>query len=65
MHVSGARMSHGRGRFANFASMSRSGAVWNAIWATWAGLQMNIEPIRFSLFWIALEALFGLKTPER
>jgi Apea-like HEPN len=44
---------------ANLASTSRSGAVWNAIWATWAGLQMNIEPIRFSLFWIALEALFG------
>jgi hypothetical protein len=34
-------------------------AVFTAIRATWAGLQMNIEPIRYALFWIALEALFG------
>ena len=30
-----------------------------AVRATWAGLQMNIEAIRFALFWIAVEALFG------
>ncbi len=39
--------------------VSRDTAVWTAVRATWAGLQMNIEAIRYSLFWIALEALFG------
>jgi hypothetical protein len=34
-------------------------AVFTAIRATWAGLQMNIAAIRYALFWIALEALFG------
>ncbi len=34
-------------------------AVFTAIRATWAGLQMNMEAIRYALFWIALEALFG------
>jgi hypothetical protein len=39
-------------------------AVWTAIRATWAGLQMNIEEIRYSLFWMALEALFGPDDPR-
>lgn len=38
---------------------SRDTAIWTAVRATWAGLTMNIEAIRYSLFWIALEALFG------
>ena len=37
----------------------RESAVWTAARATWAALQMASEPIRYSLFWIALEALFG------
>lgn len=41
------------------ASVSPTTALFTAIRATWAGLQMNIEDIRFALFWIALEALFG------
>lgn len=41
------------------ASVSPGTALFTAIRATWAGLQMNIEEIRFALFWIALEALFG------
>jgi hypothetical protein len=44
---------------AGLASVTRSGSVFNAIWATWAALQMNSEAIRYVLFWIALEALFG------
>lgn len=39
--------------------VSRDTAIWTAVWATWAGLQMRIEPVRYALFWIALEALFG------
>lgn len=27
--------------------------------ATWAGLQTNAEVVRYALFWMALEALFG------
>lgn len=34
-------------------------AMWTAVRAAWAGLQMNIETIRCLLFWVALEALFG------
>lgn len=40
-------------------ALGQDGAVWTAAMATWAGLQMNFEVIRFILFWIALEALFG------
>lgn len=39
--------------------VERDTALWTAIRATWAGLQMNIEAIRYVLFWVALEALFG------
>jgi hypothetical protein len=41
------------------AAVAREGAIWTAVRATWAGLQMNIEAIRYALFWMALEALFG------
>ncbi len=37
----------------------RDTALWTALRAAWSGLQMNIETIRYLLFWIALEALFG------
>lgn len=40
-------------------ALNRDGPLWTAVRATWAGLQMNIEAIRFALFWIAVEALFG------
>lgn len=43
----------------SLVALGREGAVWTAVRATWAGLQMNIEAIRYALFWIALEALFG------
>jgi hypothetical protein len=43
----------------SLVSIHRDTAVWTAVRATWAGLQMNIEEIRYSLFWIAIEALFG------
>jgi hypothetical protein len=39
--------------------LGRDGTLWTAVRATWAGLLMNIEAIRFALFWIGLEALFG------
>jgi hypothetical protein len=35
------------------------GSLWTAIRATWAGLQLNAEPVRYALLWMALEALFG------
>lgn len=41
------------------ASISPATALFTAIRATWVGLKMNMEPVRFALFWIALEALFG------
>jgi hypothetical protein len=37
----------------------RDTAIWTAIRAGWAGLQMNIETVRCLLFWVAIEALFG------
>lgn len=40
-------------------AITRDTALWTAVRATWAGLQMNIETIRYVLFWIALEAMFG------
>ncbi len=39
--------------------VTRDTALWTAVRAAWAGLQMNIETIRYLLFWVALEALFG------
>ena len=44
---------------ANLVALDREGGVLTAVRATWAGLQMNIEAIRYALFWVALEALFG------
>jgi hypothetical protein len=40
-------------------ALKLAGTVSTAVRATWAGLQTNIETIRYALFWIALEALFG------
>lgn len=37
----------------------RGGSLWTVARSTWAGLQMNIPPVRCALFWVALEALFG------
>lgn len=39
--------------------VTRDTAMWTAVRAAWAGLQMNIETIRCLLFWVALETLFG------
>ena len=41
------------------AELPLESALWTATRASWAALQMNIEPIRHLLFWIALEAVFG------
>jgi len=38
---------------------TRDTSLWTAIRATWAGLQTNVEVVRYALFWMALEALFG------
>ncbi len=38
---------------------ARNSSLWTAARSTWAGLQMNIPPIRCVLFWVALESLFG------
>jgi hypothetical protein len=37
----------------------RETALWTAIRAAWGGLQMNVESIRFLLFWVGIEAMFG------
>lgn len=39
--------------------LERKGSVWSALQATWAALQMNTDIIRYPLFWMALESLFG------
>ena len=39
--------------------VTRETSVWTAFRAAWAGLQMNVESVRYLLFWVALEALFG------
>src|SRR5262249_11905529 len=43
----------------SIAELERKGSVWGAIHATWAALQMGADVIRYPLFWIALESLFG------
>lgn len=43
----------------SLAAVTRDTSLWTAIRATWAGLQLNVETIRYALFWMALEALFG------
>jgi hypothetical protein len=40
-------------------SIPRDNPVWLAVRALWAGLTMYAEDIRYSLFWIGLESLFG------
>jgi hypothetical protein len=41
-------------------TITRDTAMWTAVRATWSGLQTDMEePIRYALFWIGLEALFG------
>jgi hypothetical protein len=40
-------------------SIPRDNAVWESLRATWAALTMNSVDLRYSLFWIGLEALFG------
>ena len=49
-----ARMLH-----SSLALLPRGNAMWTAVRATWSALQMNEEEVRYLLFWIALEALFG------
>ena len=39
-------------------------SMWTATRALWAGLTINMEPVRYALFWIALEALFGPDDPR-
>lgn len=34
-------------------------AIWTAVRATWSALPMNVREVRYSLLWVALEALFG------
>jgi len=41
------------------STVPRGNAVWVALRATWAALTMNQADLRYALFWIALEALFG------
>jgi Apea-like HEPN len=41
------------------AGLSHDSTLWTVVRAVWAGLQMNLEPVRYALFWIGLEALFG------
>jgi hypothetical protein len=40
-------------------SIQRKNPIWTALRALWAALTTNEEDIRYSLLWIALEALFG------
>ncbi len=43
----------------SIAKLERKGSVWGALQATWSALQMGADVIRYPLFWIALESLFG------
>jgi hypothetical protein len=43
----------------SLVQVERDTAMWTAVRSIWAGLQMNIETIRYLLFWVGLEALFG------
>jgi hypothetical protein len=43
----------------SLVQIPRQNAIWTAIRAAWFALHMNAEEIRYSLWWIALEALFG------
>ena len=45
----------------SLAVITRDTSLSWAVRATWAALQTNAEVIRFALFWMALEALFGPK----
>lgn len=37
----------------------QQGPIWTAVRAAWAALTINMEVVRYTLFWIVLEALFG------
>lgn len=39
--------------------LERKGSVWSALQANWVALQMGADIIRYPLFWMALESLFG------
>jgi hypothetical protein len=43
----------------SIAQLERKGSIWSAVQATWVALQMNTDIIRYPLFWMALESLFG------
>jgi hypothetical protein len=45
-------------------SIPRKNSVWTAMRALWAALTTNEADIRYSLLWIALEALFGDEGPS-
>jgi hypothetical protein len=44
---------------AALTQIQRETAVWTALRATTAALQMRVEEIRYLLLWVAIEALFG------
>lgn len=39
--------------------LPKENAIWTAVHSTWIALQMALEHVRYLLFWIALEALYG------
>jgi hypothetical protein len=43
----------------------RDSSLWTVARSTWAGLQMNIPPVRCALFWVALEGSSVQTTGER
>jgi hypothetical protein len=45
--------------FAALSKIPRETALWTALRALTAALQMNSEEIRYLLLWVAIEALFG------
>lgn len=49
---------------AALCSIPRKNSVWTALRALWAALTTNEADIRYSLLWIALEALFGDEGPS-
>ncbi len=58
-HITGADIPVAVQLHHSLAAVARNTSLWTAICATWAGLHINIETIRYALLWIALEALFG------
>jgi hypothetical protein len=41
------------------SDLPKENAVWTAVRSTWVALTMRMEEVRYLIFWIALEALFG------